>query len=117
MIVRLMFDVADAQFSYFMPLEWSEKIAEYRNELIEEGDVSEELAIQLEDYDIIEMYHGEEVFFDTFFAERFTEYMMYFDQENLEIQLFKLAEWDDVLQDLANEDADMDQIFYSPVTF
>ena len=117
MIVRIMFDMADARFSYFMPLEWSEKIVDYRNELVETGELSDQLVSQLEDYDIIEMYHGEEVYFDTFFAERFTQYMMYFDQENLEIQLFKMAEWDDVLQDLANEDADMDQIFYSPVNF
>jgi hypothetical protein len=110
-----MFDAADAQFSFFQPMEWAEKIQRHRESLIEVGEISETLAEQLDAREVIELYYGEEIFVDEFFVERNKDYMMYFEQEMNDLNLFTLHEWADVLQELAEEDADMDQIFYAPL--
>lgn len=115
MIIRVMFDAADAQFSFFQPMEWAEKVRRHRESLIEVGEISEILAEQLDDREVIELYYGEEIFLDEFFVERNTDYLMYFDQETNDLNVFTLHEWADVLQELAEEDADMDQVFYAPL--
>ena len=113
MIVHVMFDAADAQFSFFQPIEWAEKVRRHRESLIDVGELSEIVAEQLEDWEVIEMFYGDEMFLDAFEVERNKEYMMYFDQESNDLNVFTLHEWADVLQELAEEDADMDQIFYA----
>ena len=113
MKVHVMFDAADAQFSFFQPIEWAEKVRRHRESLIDAGELNEIVAEQLEDWEVVEMFYGDEVFIDAFHVERNTEYMMYFDQDTNDLNVFKLHEWADVLQELAEEDADMDQIHYA----
>ena len=115
MIVRVMFDAADAQFSFFQPMEWADKVRRHRESLIDVGELNEIVAEQLDDREVIELYYGEELFLDEFFVERNKDYMMFFDQETNDLNVFTLHEWADVLQELAEEDADMDQIFYAPL--
>jgi len=115
MIVRVIFDAADAQFSFFQPMEWAEKVRRHRGSLIDFGELNEIVAEQLDDREVIELYYGEEIFLDEFFVERNTDYMMYFDQETNDLNVFTLHEWADVLQELAEAEADMDQIFYAPL--
>ena len=113
MKVRVMFDAADAQFSFFQPMEWADKVRRHRESLIDVGELNEIVAEQLEDWEVVEMYYGDEMFLDAFEVERNKDYMMFFDQESNDLNVFTLHEWADVLQELADEDADMDQIFYS----
>jgi len=115
MIVRVMFDAADAQFSFFQPMEWTEKVRRHRESLIDAGELNEIVAEQLYDFEVVEMFYGDEVFTDAFHVERNTNYMMFFDQETNDLNVFTLHEWDNVLQELADEDADMNQIFYAPL--
>jgi len=115
MLVHVMFDAADSQFSFFQPIEWAEKVRRHRESLIDAGELNEIVAEQLEDWEVIEMFYGDEMFLDAFHVERNTAHMMYFDQETNDLNVFTLAEWADVLQELAEEDADMDQIHYAPL--
>jgi len=115
MKVRVMFDAADAQFSFFQPMEWADKVRRHRESLIDVGELNEIVAEQLEDWEVVEMYYGDEMFLDAFEVERNKDYMMFFDQESNDLNVFTLHEWADVLQELAEEDADMDQVFYSPL--
>jgi len=115
MKVRVMFDAADAQFSFFQPMEWADKVRRHRESLIDVGELNEIVAEQLEDWEVVEMYYGDEMFLDAFEVERNKDYMMFFDQESNDLNVFTLHEWADVLQELAEEDADMDQIFYAPL--
>jgi len=115
MIVRVMFDAADAQFSFFQPIEWAEKVRRHRESLIDAGELNEVLAEQLEDWEVVEMFYGDEMFSDAFHVERNTDYMMFFDQETNDLNVFTLHEWADVLQELAEEEVDMDQVFYAPL--
>ena len=112
MMVHVMFDAADAQFSYFVPTEWAEKVRRHRESLIDAGELNEIVAEQLEDREVIELFYGEEVFLDSFFVERNTDYIMYFDQETYDLNVFKLHEWADVLRELVEEGVDMNQIFF-----
>ena len=112
MKVQVMFDAADAQFSFFQPMEWADKVRRHRESLIDVGELNEIVAEQLDDREVIEMFYGDEIFLDEFYVERNKDYMMFFDQESNDLNVFSLHEWADVLQDLAIEDADMDQIFY-----
>ena len=113
MMVRVMFDLADAQFSFFGPTEWAEKVRRHRESLIDTGELNEIVAEQVDDREVIELFYGDEMFLDSFHLERNKEYMMYFDQETYDLNVFTLHEWADVLQELAEEDADMDQIHYA----
>lgn len=115
MKVRVIFDAADAQFSFFQPMEWADKVRRHRESLIDVGELNEIVAEQLEDWEVVEMYYGDEMFLDAFEVERNKDYMMFFDQESNDLNVFTLHEWADVLQELAEEDADMDQIFYAPL--
>lgn len=112
MIVHVMFDAADAQFSYFVPTEWAEKVRRHRESLIDAGELNEIVAEQLEDWEVVELFYGDEVFLDSFFVERNTPHMMYFDQETNDLNVFRMDEWEQVLKELDEEDADMDQIFF-----
>ena len=116
MKVHVMFDAADAQFSFFQPIEWAEKVRRHRESLIDVGELNETLAEQLEDWEVIELFYGEEVFVDAFHVEPSTDYMMFFEQDTNDLNVFSLHEWADVLQELAEEDVDMDQVFYAPLT-
>lgn len=116
MIVRVMFDAADAKFSYFFPQEWAEKIQRHRESLVETGEISETLAEHLDDYDVIEMFYGDLMYFNEFFIKRGDKYVMMFDQENLDLNLFELEDWGKVMQELEEEVTDMDQIFLEKVT-
>ena len=116
MMVRVMFDAADAQFSFFGPTEWAEKVRQHRESLIDSGELNETIAEQVDDREVIELFYGEEMFLDGFHLERNKSYMMYFDQETYDLNVFTLHEWADVLQELEEEEVDMDQIFFAPLT-
>ena len=112
MIVHVMFDAADTQFSFFGPIEWAEKVRQHRESMIDVGELNEIVAEQLEDWEVIELFYGEEMFVDSFHVERNIPHMMYFDQETNDLNVFRMDEWQQVLKELDEEDADMDQIFF-----
>ena len=56
------FDIADGSFDFYSKKEWSNQLAEWRQELADDG---YEGAEALDADELVEMMYGEEMFFET----------------------------------------------------
>ena len=61
-MMMVTFDIADGSFDFYSKKEWSNQLAEWRQELADDGYVGAEA---LDADELVEMMYGEEMFFDT----------------------------------------------------
>ena len=57
------FDIADGSFDFYSKKEWNNQLAEWRQELSDDGLGGDLEALDAEE--LVEMMYGEELFFDT----------------------------------------------------
>jgi len=57
------FDIADGSFDFYSKKEWNNQLAEWRQELSDDGLGGDLEALDAEE--LVEMMYGEEMFFDT----------------------------------------------------
>ena len=61
-MMMVTFDIADGSFDFYSEIEWESQLADWRQELADDGYVGAEF---LDEDELVEMVCGEEMFFET----------------------------------------------------
>jgi len=105
------FDMSDARFRVFEEDDWKDMIRRNRECLIAENDLDEEVVKEMDEYEIVEAFWGEELYWD--FAEVKGAVVIVFDCEMLDFKVYTSDEWPDEMEALRIDlGIDEDEDFY-----
>ena len=64
MILYVTFDIADQSFTYFTEEQWDTYMRDIRTSFFEDGYMDAEAVANMDWHELIECYHGEEMFWE-----------------------------------------------------
>jgi len=110
-MIYFSFDMADARFRVFEQDEWKDMIRRNRECLQKESWLDEEVIDEMDEYEIVEAFWGEELYWD--FAEVKGAVVIVFDSESMEFSVYTQDEWLEEKEQLRIDlGIDKDEDFY-----
>lgn len=110
-MIYFSFDMADARFQVFEQDQWKDLVRRNRECLLDEGSLDEEIINVMDEYEIVEAFWGEELYWD--FAEVKGAVVIVFDSESMEFSVHTQDEWLEEKEQLRIDlGIDKDEDFY-----